>query len=299
MTPDARIRTMSADMASPASSGGDAPSELITFPKDSAPTQPIPMELPPGQSSSAVKALRWLIALIAIIALGWAAYNYGWPALRAMNEPATEPATVEPAPAPQEPAALVPEPALPAAGIFNTPPITVTADLTPSGIIAALAAQAKLDGSEAPTAWNFAINGPSGPVSFPDLLTALIPEAGPSGLAEFFRTGFDPAFTSFVFHDDKGSWPGYIVKVADGGPDIVTLADRLQKLESVSYQNFFLSSPGAAQAFRTGQVKEQYMNRFAAFSTPGASFNYGIFGQYVIINTSYGGLLKALELLAI
>lgn len=262
----------------------------------------MPLELPAGQSGSAVKALRWLIALIAIVALGWGAYNYGWPALRAMNETAPEPAPAEPAPAPQDLAPAPVAPAIPATSMIGTPSAnitTVTADLTPSGIIASLSAEAKKGAPEGASVREFTINGPSGPVSFPELIATLLPEGQPSGLADFFKTGFEPAFTSYVFYDDKGAWPGYIVKVAEGGPDIVTLADRLQKLESVSYQNFFLSAPGASQAFRTGQVKEQYMNRFAAFSTPGASFNYGIFGQYVIVNTSYGGLLKALELLAL
>lgn len=294
---------MSGDMASPASSGGEGSAELVTFPKNPAPVaQPIPLELPAGQSSSAVKALRSLIALIAIVAIGWGAYNYGWPALRAMNESAPEqaiPAPLEPAPAPQE----VPvAPLAPTASMIGTPGAdiaTVTADLTPSGIIAGLSAEARKGAPQGSSIREVSVNGPTGAVSFPGLIAALLPEGQPSGLADLFATGFESAFTSYIFHDDKGAWPGYIVKIAQGGPDIVTLADRLQKLESASYQNFFLSSPGAAQAFRTGQVKEQYMNRFAAFSTPGASFNYGIFGQYVIINTSYGGLLRALELLAL
>ena len=79
--------------------------------------------------------------------------------------------------------------------------------------------------------------------------------------------------------------------------DIVTLTDRLQKLESGSYSNFFITPPGNSQGFRTGQVQGKYVDRFASLSQTGASFNYGLFDKYLIINTSYDGLVKALELL--
>ncbi len=141
----------------------------------------------------------------------------------------------------------------------------------------------------------------TGLLTVSQLLSALLPETQQSkGAVAAIANQLMPDLTTYVFHDDKGTWPGYVMKISPAsGANIVILTDSLQEIESMQYTNFFISPPGTAGTFRTGQVQKKYMNRFVPFSQAGASFNYGVFGDYVIINTSYGGLLKALSLLKI
>ena len=135
------------------------------------------------------------------------------------------------------------------------------------------------------------------PITPAQLFSAFLPKAQEDGLMEAFTAAFEPSLGAYFFYDDKGAWPGYILTMKQSGIDTITLTERLQKIEGESYANFFLSPPGTASAFKTGQVAEKYINRFASFPQAGASFSYGLYGNYLIISTSQGGLMKALELL--
>ncbi len=302
--PDVRVRTMESDAASAKSSGGGEPEpQFVTFPAPSGtPAAPEPMEIAAPQGGGTGKAIVWLIALVIIIGAAWGAYAYLWPMLNVTNSSPVAPAPAEQPPVPAElepapaPAAAVPAPAI-SLGLPPESMANVMIDMTPTGIIAAIAKEAAKEPEEGDIK-ELVLSDAAGPVSFAAFLGALLPEAQRAGLTDLFAGGFSPRFASYAFYDEKGIWPGYVVQMDPARPiDVVTLAAALQKLESSSYANFFLSSPGSPGTFRTGQGKSTYVNRFVPLSQPGASFNYGIFGTYVIINTSYGGLLKALDLL--
>ncbi len=302
--PDVRVRTMESDAASAKSSGGGEPEpQFVTFPAPTGAPAPEAMELAAPQGGGGSKALIWLIALIIVLGAAWGAYAYLWPMLNLTNPSPVAPAEQAPVPAaPAEPQpAVVPAAAAPApAPSLGLPPgsaTTVVIDTTPTGIIAALAKEAATEPEEGDVR-EFVLSDTAGPVSFTTFLGALLPEAQKTGLIDLFSNGFSPRFASYAFYDEKGIWPGYVIEMDPARmPNVATLAPSLQKLESSSYANFFLSTPGTPDIFRTGQVKSAYVNRFVPLSQPGASFNYGIFGKYVIINTSYGGLLKALDML--
>ena len=94
-------------------------------------------------------------------------------------------------------------------------------------------------------------------------------------------------FTALLYYDRNGTWPVYIVKgtlVGFETSDVI--------------ENFYLSDPGAFQPWKEGAVGG-YATRYAVGSVPGASFNYGAFGNYVILSTSFNALKAALPLLGL
>lgn len=107
--------------------------------------------------------------------------------------------------------------------------------------------------------------------------------------AAALRATLDRDFTALLYYDRNGAWPVYIVKgtLAAGG------------LESGSLiKNMYLEDPGAFQPWKDGAVGA-YATRYAVGSVPGASFNYGAFGDYVIVSTSFYALKAVLPLLGL
>ena len=102
----------------------------------------------------------------------------------------------------------------------------------------------------------------------------------------------DPDFTAYLYYDDKGVWPGYILKIKSTESAAVLTSDFLPVVELLDVNGFYLISPGAFQAFRDGKAGN-YTTRYALASQPGASFNYGIIGDYLIFSASYNGLKEA------
>ncbi len=295
-TPDIAVRTMASDTASAAQSGGAAPEpQFVKFPTVDpiAQTTAKPMELPPPERSGSSKAILWLFALVVILAAAWSVYTYVIPAYRTWQAAqASALAVQQPTPTP------APVPAAPAISFFGTTNVaSIAIEMTPTSIIAALAGAintkpASVDIQE------LSFKGATGALTVSQLLSVLLPETQQQGAVAEITNQLMPDLTAYIFYDDNGAWPGYVMKINPAsGTNIVSLTDSLQAIELMQYANFFVSPPGTAEKFRTGQVKEKYINRFAPFSQEGASFNYGIFGDYVIVNTSYGGLLKALDLL--
>mgnify|MGYP001560515362 CR=1 FL=1 len=76
--------------------------------------------------------------------------------------------------------------------------------------------------------------------------------------------------------------------------DIVTLKTKLAAIEDGVISNFYLNSPGPKNSFNDGAVGG-YPTRYASFAQPGASFNYALINNELIISTSYNGLKKLLE----
>jgi hypothetical protein len=262
--------------------------------------------MPDVHEMKSSKVLFWLGTLVVLVAIGWATYKYGLPAYRAMtlNEPAPEvaqeiapepsPAGLEASPPPTPPVA----PAITPLGAMQSALPTIETDGTALSITAALAAEAQKTKSASGTVQEVSLLNAGAPMSFATVMNALVPEAKTNGLDGIFTAAFDPVFSAYLFYDDRGVWPGYIAKINPASQiDAATLTSRLQAIETSSYKNFFLTDAGAPATFRTGQARGKYMDRFVSLAQDGALFSYGVFGDYVIINTSNNGLVNALDLL--
>ncbi len=317
-TPEIMVRTMESDVRSVQATGEPVaqpvtpppPMASAPMPAQSAPVQfpvqagPAPAPMPDVREMKSGRLLLWLFMLILIVGIGWGTYKYGLPAYRAMmpSEPVAEvPAgeAVEPSSAGLEVAPPVPAaPAITPLGATQSALPAIETDGTLPSITAALAAEAAKTKSASGTVQEVAIFNAGAPMSFDTVMNALLPEAKTNGLDGILTAAFHPVFSAYLFYDDRGAWPGYIAKINPAAQiDAATLASRLQAIETSSYKNFFLTDAGAPATFRTGQAREKYIDRFVSLAADGALFSYGIFGDYVIINTSNNGLAKALDLL--
>lgn len=307
------MHTMASDIASVEKSGGAVPKpQYITMnPRGAAPPSAanIPQELPPLEGNErGRKTLIWLVALIVVIGFGLLIYTYGWQyftAQQTRTAPAQTQKQLAAPPKPEPPLPPAPPPQ-PTTSFFSTPLDTLPAvsiiDTTITGTRAALQAEAQ----KKPASGNFKeikiIDAQGKPLAFSAYLSTILPEAVNLGLADTFKTVFEDSFSAYFFYDDNGVWPGLAIKLKPAnGIDIVTLTDRLQKLEVSPYGNFFLAQPGAPEEeeFQTGQALGKYTDRYISLAQPGALFSYGLFGQYFILNTSNEGLKQVLQKLAL
>lgn len=324
-TPEVMVRTMESDARSvqatgepvaqpittppsPTGFGGQAPSAPI--PAQAAPVQfptqvaPAPAPMPDVREMKSGRLLLWLFMLILVVGIGWGTYKYGLPAYRAMtlNEPVQEiviqPAAEEPSSAGIDVPAAPVAPAITPLGGAQSSLTKIETDGTATSITTALAAEAAKTKSASGTLTEVSLLNGGASMSFTTVMGALLPEAKTNGLEGILTAAFDPVFSAYLFYDDRGAWPGYIAKINPASQiDAATLASRLQAIETSSYKNLFLADPGAPATFRTGQARDKYIDRFVSLATDGALFSYGIFGDYVIVNTSNNGLVKALDLL--
>lgn len=313
---EVRVRTMESDLQS-ASGGSEPVAQFITPPPPPITSQPQPVApaqstnnpIPPAPMPAVteIKSSRfilWLGTLVVIIGIAWVSYAYLLPLYRALTPIVTPEESAQP---------VAPEPAT--AGLETLPPVVApTTGTTPLGgtqsalpkvdtdgsfasITAALTTEAKKN-PVVGTIQEISITNGSVPITFDAFMSALLPEAKTNGLAGIFSAGFEKNFSAYIFYDDHGAWPGYVAKIDPASQiDAVTLANRIQALETSSYENLFLADPGIGDAFRTGQARGKYVDRFIPLATQGALFNYGIFDGYLIINTSNNGLVKALDAL--
>lgn len=253
-----------------------------------------------------IKPSRLILSLgvfVIIVGIAWISYAYLLPLYRAMipaaepmpevaaPQPATEGLGTTPPPAPQAPAGTTP-----LGGIQSALP-KVDTDGSFASIIDALSTEAEKNPVTG-TMREISITNAGVPMTFDAFMGALLPEAKTNGLAGIFTAAFDQNFSAYIYYDEHGAWPGYIAKENPASQiDAVTLANRIQALETSSYENLFLIDPGIGDAWKTGQARGKYVDRFIPLTTQGALFNYGIFGNYLIINTSNNGLVKALDAL--
>ncbi len=108
---------------------------------------------------------------------------------------------------------------------------------------------------------------------------------------------FEDDFTAFLYYDANGVWPGYAFKVKVG-VNLDEVKANASVIEGSDLSRFYLAAPGTFAPFKSGTVSGK-STRYAIGSQPGASFNYGIIGNYLIVSTSYNGLKNALPLLGL
>ncbi len=132
-----------------------------------------------------------------------------------------------------------------------------------------------------------------GQLAFAKYLAALLPGFPDAAQAS---TWMEDDFTAYVFKDNAGTWPGYIVKLKSGA-NLETLAQWVALLETNDLTGFYIANPGKLAPFKNGTYKT-ITDRYATGSN-GASFNYAIVNNYLVINTSYNGLKESLRLLGL
>ena len=305
--PEIKLRTMESDIKSVEEGGGAEPQPIKLTPETALPAATPPAadevalsEEPPSRLGAVIKGLIFLIILIAI---AWALYAYVWPLIFVPAPEEEISGEILPSPSPTTPP--------PAGGPRSTLPVSAfgspgerTTQLTVSTLdLLSVLTSLQNEASRTPGDGNVKeltiLNNAGQPLTFVQFITILLPEVS-ANLAPVLTDNFEPNFTAYLYYDQNGVWPGYIVKKKAGATiDTVTLNDRLALLETSSFANLFLIPPGEPQGFRTGTAKNQYTDRYNPHTAPGASFNYGIFNSYLIINTSFDGLLAALQLLGL
>lgn len=107
---------------------------------------------------------------------------------------------------------------------------------------------------------------------------------------------FENDFTAYLYYDSRGVWPGYVAKIKSG-VSAANAALVLSSVENMDLNFLYINGLGQVfQPFKDGKYKD-YSTRYAVGSRSGASFNYGVFGNYAIISTSFDGLKAAAALL--
>ncbi len=137
-------------------------------------------------------------------------------------------------------------------------------------------------------------SGNKGQVPFVGYLEGLSPALTALGAGALFEDDF----TALLYYDAAGVWPIYISKLKSGvTPESVTTA--FKQAEGVmDLANFYISSPGVFKGFKGGKLSA-YSTRYNVGSQSGASFNYGMFGNYFIISANFNGLKGVLPLLGL
>lgn len=128
-------------------------------------------------------------------------------------------------------------------------------------------------------------------IPWSNYLSELLPEFTKEELGGVFTDDF----TAWVYHDSKGRWPGYAVRIVKSD-EAATL---IKKLETANLSPLYLTPSGTLGEFKDGALSGQTV-RYALGGTPGAAFEYGIIrGDILIVSTSYGGLKEGGRLLGI
>lgn len=128
-------------------------------------------------------------------------------------------------------------------------------------------------------------------ILLPQYLSSLVKEFS----ADEIRNTFEADFTAFIYYDETGAWPGYVLKRKK---DVVQVVAQgfFRKIESsASLANLFLSNPGARQAeFKNGEYKG-VPTRYLVFGEPGATLDYAWVGEYLLITTHFPAMQALID----
>jgi hypothetical protein len=102
------------------------------------------------------------------------------------------------------------------------------------------------------------------------------------------KTLFAADFTAFSYTDKNGVWPGLVLKIAEGKKEAAATAVKSLETTEESANFFGGTTPGTATTWKDGKIGT-YAGRYLTFATTGASLNYAVAGDYVVISTSYAG----------
>lgn len=142
-----------------------------------------------------------------------------------------------------------------------------------------------------------ALSDQGGQLVFSDTLPMFLSVFIPAELAPLF----DEDFTSVIFYDSNGAWPGMIAKLKDGA-DVAAAKTLMAKLETATdLKNLYIGDPGtpAVAGFKAGSANNLAL-RYLSFSKTGASLNYGwTNNNLLVISTSYNGVKAILTKLGV
>lgn len=131
-------------------------------------------------------------------------------------------------------------------------------------------------------------------LSFPDFLSALNVNFS---AVNILREDFERDFTSFVYRDAAGLWPGYVLKLKSGINALLVRGD-IAKFEAEAdfINSTFAAVPGARDiAFKDAQISGIPVRELSFVSKP-AMFVYGFGNQgYLILATSEDAFKSALS----
>ena len=113
---------------------------------------------------------------------------------------------------------------------------------------------------------------------------------------EEIGANFEDGFTSYLYYDPNGVWPGFIFKLKPTAMlfEAQSVAQKLETAPVTTFKNIYLVEPRnpTSENFLNGQFKGT-ATRYLPFQLAGATLNYGILDRYLLISTSYGGFLDA------
>ncbi len=138
------------------------------------------------------------------------------------------------------------------------------------------------------------ISNTAGQVSFAAYLGGISPASQALALGDLLESDF----TALLYYDANSVWPVYIAKLK-GNVSPEGLMAGFRSAEGVlDLANFYVAAPGLFSTFKDGKLGN-YNTRYNVATGPGASFNYGLFGNYLIISTNYNALKGVLPLLGL
>lgn len=299
--PDIGIRTMASDLSSLKSSGGLEPKAKTFRPEDfstEAIFQPAEggAESETSQTSASHKPLYIILGIVGfVIIASLVIYFFIWPLIKSPTN--TTPTVDNNPPAnnnPTTPGTLVHK-------SFFTASIasTISANLSNlnlTEISTALNAVAPGIGQSSLAEITLTVNN-TVPES-PDFLSTVFPQLDKTVVA----SNLEKDFTAFIYRDANGSWPGYVFKLSETGA-VGSISEPIKTSieSSTSLSGLFLVNPGkqGPAGFKDGLKVGGSTARYVSFASTGASLNYGWFGNYLIISTSFNGFKESLKALGL
>ncbi len=178
---------------------------------------------------------------------------------------------------------------------IKEPANVILSDLTSLDIIEALQAEAKRV-EVAGTLKEIILQKGGLQVEFSKYLSTLLTSISVSDI----KAVVDEDFTGFMYYDDKGVWPGYVAHIKKGSTP-AEIANFITNFEASAIAMLYVADPGSAitiEDFLNGPYKGEAV-RYVKFTKPGASVNYGIFGELLVISTSFNGLKASVDALGL
>lgn len=102
-------------------------------------------------------------------------------------------------------------------------------------------------------------------------------------------------FTAFMYYDRNGVWSGYVLKMKPETASEIA-SEFYPDIESSAGDLYI--SPASLGEWKLGNYKGSG-SRYASGRRPGESFNYGAFGNFLILSTNFDGFKAAVAALGL
>ncbi|TSC52748.1 MAG: hypothetical protein LiPW41_118 [Parcubacteria group bacterium LiPW_41] len=315
------MRTMASDVASMKEMGGGDPRPYVpsATPISQTPPTPKPPEpqtkvnpvinpmqtteipvipLPPQKSGSAFVIIAVILIVLGLGAIG---YFYVYPKfISSETVEVVEEQTTEEITAPQE---VITEATTTATTTVEVPPISglgshislfkTAADFSSETTLAVETIAAIKDAwkgttVEVPVFKETVFKSTDGKILGQ---SKLVPLFLPSFITTSSSQLFEEDFTLFTYTDQKGVWPGIILKAKT--ETLEKAKEEAKKIESnLEWRSLFIIDPGKEQTWKDGKVGNTAA-RYISFTTKGNALSYTWFDNTLLISTNYQGAQDA------